>query len=856
MAGWLRRLPPVVGVLPAVLFNLVILRGERLAVAHVNDSAMHEQMVRFARTQLETGDLPLHAWYPWLQLGLPHFQHYPSLGHTVAGAASAVTGLDTVYQWSIYLVLALFPLSVYKAARVLDLRPLAATVAATTATLAMSEPGYGQELNSYIWRGYGVWGQLLAMAVLPLALAYGWRAIRDGRGYARAAGLLGLTMLLHFLTGWLGAVTLGTVALVMPRQAFARLRRAVGVLIAAVCVASFELVPLLRGSRHTAFGEAAHGTFFMESFGARRILGWLVSGELYDAGRLPALTVLVAIGLACCVARWRDEQARVLLAFWLLSLLLFFGPVTWGSLLDKLPGGSTVLFHRFVFGVHLAGFLLAGYAVATLAGVAVPVARRLRPAWPAVTGPAVVLVAVAVALVPAWRTVAAFAGGGRDMIEEQRLFEDAGGRDVRALVAQAKSYGDGRVYAGMRSGWGAGYLIGFVPVYAIAADEDADAVGFTFRAPSLMSDLEAYFDEMNPAHYDVFGIRYLIFPVDREPPVPATQLATRGQHILWGVDTTGYLRAVDTTSTVAAGREGVNTDGVRFLQSRDAAAGRFGTIGFDGDEAVPPTAGGGALPKGPPGRVLTRVALLDDGEFAARVELDRPATVVLKVAYNPQWRAYVDGVEAPVAMVSPALVGVNVPAGTHAVTFRFRSWTPTWAFVLLGALALGVAWWAGRRRPLTFAPAAAGVAAAPPVPVEPVPAVDLVAPQPEDAEEERRQHRLDAEDERGDRRDDDPQAAGGVEGAEVGGAPPEEPEDRPDQPAEHERPAGEQADLQRDVPEQPVDAGVGGEQPLGDGEDLREDREDHRLESDHDRHRGVEEGLDVEPDAGDVPPPR
>ena len=54
----------------AVGWNLVNLRALTLGVTYLNDSTLHEQMVRFATTQLRAGHLPLASWFPFLGCGV------------------------------------------------------------------------------------------------------------------------------------------------------------------------------------------------------------------------------------------------------------------------------------------------------------------------------------------------------------------------------------------------------------------------------------------------------------------------------------------------------------------------------------------------------------------------------------------------------------------------------------------------------------------------------------------------------------------------------------------------------------------------------------------------------------------
>ena len=68
-------------------------------------------------------------------------------------------------------------------------------------------------------------------------------------------------------------------------------------------------------------------------------------------------------------------------------------------------------------------------------------------------------------------------------------------------------------------------------------DRDIDTFGFTFRTiASLSTDVEAGFDETNPAQYEMLNIRYLILPSERQPSVPATKVETRTIGLIAGDD--------------------------------------------------------------------------------------------------------------------------------------------------------------------------------------------------------------------------------------------------------------------------------------------------------------------------------
>ena len=170
----------------AVGWNLVSLRALTLGVAYLNDSSLHEQMVRFATAQLRAGHLPLTSWFPFLGEGSPQFLHYQSLPAILTGRSGWLIGPDVAFRWSLYLLLSLWPISVYLSARAFGAGRPAAAASAAMSPFLVSATGVGYEQHAYVWTGFGVWTQLWASWTLPLAWGFSWRAIRDGRGYFRA----------------------------------------------------------------------------------------------------------------------------------------------------------------------------------------------------------------------------------------------------------------------------------------------------------------------------------------------------------------------------------------------------------------------------------------------------------------------------------------------------------------------------------------------------------------------------------------------------------------------------------------------------------------------------------------------
>jgi len=686
------------------LFGLIALRGETRFAQPLNDSAFHMQMVRWAGGQIHRGRVPLDGWYPWLSLGSSFFHHYQSLPETLTAYAAAATGAsdNTAYLWLLYLLLATWPVSVYAGSRLLGWNRWTAAGSATVASLLISAPGYGFEWGSYIWAGIGLYGQLWAMWLLPLAWGLTWRSVAHGRRYAAAAIAVALTIACHFIAGYLALLTVGVWVIALGAgRLLPRILRAAVVAGGAMLIALWVLVPLIEGTTWTNNSEYFRGTYFDDSYGTRQVLSWLVRGELFDHGRFPVVSLLVGGGLGVCAWRARrDARARGLLGVFVLSLVLFCGRHTLGPVLSWLPGSADLQFQRFEMGVDLAAILVAGVGI----GAGVGALRRLwerrsSGRYAMLAGAAAIALLVGV-LEPAWSERWNVARASAGYIDLQRASDSVQGPAVNGLLKRVKRLGGGRVYAGLRSNWGEQYTVGrYVPMYAWLADHDVDEVGFTFRTlNSLSTDVEASFDERNLAQYQMLGIRYLLLPVGHAPPVQATRIASAGGSELYRVPTSGYFQVVDRSGAIAADRTDIEQASAPWRSSGLALRNLYPGVAFAGGSAPPATLTGAAPLVENPGTVLSSTEDLEAGVFAATVALRRPAVVLLKSSFDVSWRVTVDrNREVRPVMMAPSLVGVELPPGRHFVLFRYTPYGSYPALFAVGILTLLALIWVPRR---------------------------------------------------------------------------------------------------------------------------------------------------------------
>ena len=659
----------------AVVWNLVSLRALTHGVAYLNDASLHEQMVRFATAQLRAGHLPLTGWFPFLGEGSPQFLHYQSLPAIITGAVGLLTGPDVAFRWSLYLLLSLWPISVYLSARLFGAGRPAAAASAAMAPFLVSATGVGYEQHAYVWTGFGVWTQLWAMWTLPLAWGYSWRAIWDGRGYFRAVLFTALTVALHFETGYLALSVLFVWPLVAGRPLIARLRRAGLLLGASLLASAWVIVPLLAERSWAAVNEPFQGTALVNGYGAHRVLDWLFSGQLLDHGRLPVVTVFAALGFGLAWLAWSsDADGRALLVALAVSLLLAFGRTTLGSLVDLIPGSGDLFFRRFMMGGQLAALLLAGRGAAWLAAGGARQLRARVPRLPTSLIAAIGVLATVAILVPAWLQLGAYDHRDGTAIAAQSRADDTQGAELDRLLAVIKRRGGGRTYAGMPSNWGQYFTVGAVPVFKYLESRDIDEVGYTLRTASLMTDPEFFFHDRDPSDYRLFGIRYLILPAGRQPPVRARLTIRSGPYALWTLPgASGILHTGTIVGTLSADRSDIGMRSIPLLNSQLAQTGDYLGVAYGQPASREPRLPQPS-PAPPAGTVLAGSDKLQHGLVAASVRMRRAGVVVLSASFDPGWTATVDGRRQRTEMVAPALIATTVTAGMHRVSFHYRGW--------------------------------------------------------------------------------------------------------------------------------------------------------------------------------------
>jgi hypothetical protein len=687
----------------AVAFNLVRLYPEvAIQAPLLNDGVLHRLALERAVTALDAGQDPTDPWLAPVALGYPLFHHYqhlpyllPALLHVPLRGTLAPVDL---FNWISYLLLSLFPLSIYWSLRRLGFSRLAAALTGFVAPLLATDGLYGLDFASYVWRGYGMYTQLWGMLLLPPALAQGYTTLRTGRGTFWAVLLLAATLLSHLVYGYIACFSLGLLALLpllgpragetFQRQMWPRAKRLALLLILVALVTAYFTVPFLldRPYMNRSVWEA-QGKY--DAYGHEWTLRALFRGELFDFGRFPSLTLLAGVGLIVCLWRWRETRYRVPVVLALAWLLLYFGRPTWGVLLNLLPLSGDLHLHRFIAGVHLGGIMLMGL------GLALPwrwALSRGNTRYLAATA-----VLTALLLYPVYRERGAYLGENARWMAASRDALDAEKGNITALVETLQRAPPGRVYAGRDGNWGNDYKVGDVPVYALLQSAGLDMLGYLYHALSLNADVQVLFDESRPEQYDLFNVRYVVAPADRSFPEFVRPVKDFGRHRLYQVATGGYYDLVGSDAAFFGDRDDFYPAASHWLGSdlprlkQHPALFLQGAPGDDqqtfplsqASDVIPLT----SFPEEPPrGRVLSES--LERDAYLAGVEVERESVLMLKVTYHPNWRATVDGVETDTLMLMPSYVGVRLTPGAHHVRLAYQPRPLRGVLLGVGLLAL------------------------------------------------------------------------------------------------------------------------------------------------------------------------
>jgi len=706
---WAQRLADALPLFPVALSMLVLsialLPEVTVAIPSLNDDAAHYSLIQNASRAIDAGKNPVDHWAPDLEFGFPQFAYYQHLPHLFVVALHRLllrqVELLTLFNLTRYVLMVAFPVTVYWSLRQLEFSRPAAAAAATFAPLFSAGHRFGIEYDSYVWRGFGMYTQLWGMHLSFLALAFAHRTMRDGRGYFGTALVLTALVLSHVIYAFIVAITLPALLLLGTRPDLRRrASRLVLAGIPAVLATAYFTVPLLLNSPYHATSPYMEDWKY-DSHGASTVLEWLATGKLFDYNRPPVISIVAAAGVL--IALWTRTRlallALVVTGFWLVA---YFGRPTLGPVADVLSFDGRLWIHRFIGPVQIGAILLVAIAAGWLW-------RRLdswywlrrKTASRAYAIPAIFAAIIALAAIPALAERWLYLDRNQEwMNETQAALDDD--RDLAAIVDRLQTLPPGRIFAGLRDGFGDQMKNGSVRVPDVLTFHQIETAAAPYQSLTLNSDLIWHFDYTKLAHYDALNARYLIAPVDLSVPSGLRPLMHTERYTLYEAPTSGYFGLGMTPVAFAGAQEDFFVAARTWFLGRPPAAGIVpafaldGTPRADGVEYAPMEGAASAIRRLTASGALESFGSIDAEvtgpyDYEATVRITEPATTMfLKASYHPDWRAYVDGREVTPFMVAPSYPAITLEPGEHSVRFEYRTNAPRMPLLVFGIGTLAV----------------------------------------------------------------------------------------------------------------------------------------------------------------------
>ena len=677
----------------AIVFNAVFLWPE-LTISNfsLNDEVLHLSSVQQAVSVLKAGQDPTDFWLPQIGLGFPFFeyyQHFPQLVLTIIKFIFSSASLFFLFNISRYLLLVLFPLSIFLAMRRMEFDYLAAGIGAFISSLLSTEALYGLDYGSYIWRGSGLYTQLWAMFFLPLALAEIYRVVLNKKGnLILAVSLSTFVFLSNLIYGYI--LVLSSILFVFlqlkKEEILFRLKKLILIFILLGFATSYFWIPFLLDKTYLnrSIWEAA---LKYDSYGAVTVLSNLFLGKLFDFNRLPSLTVLFFLAVVCIIALkcFKQENYRFLLIFTVVWLLLYFGRPFWDGLLNILPFSRNLHLHRFIGGFHLGAIMVIGAGIFCIFQFLKKFSLKFS-----ILFFILLLIIISPAII---ERVKFYRENTIWKIESQKAFL-SNQKEISEIEQTLKNLPPGRVYAGLPSTWGGTYYykIGFVNIYDIFPQLGFDSFGYSYYSLAFSDDIRLHFDDTKIFQYSLFNIRYVLLHKTWTSAYYYQKIKEFDNYILYEVPTTGYFDLVDAPAVFYGKKDDFYYPNAKWLFSQlpelkqhpiieigENPKKTFGLPVFPFLKVDENTLAELAKTQNEKGVILGEKTGIN--KYWAQFGVYEDSFLMLKTNYHPRWNVYLDYEKVSPVMLAPGFIGIKVSPGIHQALFLYKS--PPYRIILL-----------------------------------------------------------------------------------------------------------------------------------------------------------------------------
>ncbi len=689
------------------------LTGLLLGSPDINDNNLHIGITNATVHQLTELNNPIDFWIPNYICGYPIFHSYPHLSYLVIALLHLMTFKLIPISFIVHLVYVLciagFPLSMYIMLKKLDQPFFVALAGAWIAPIITSGGSYGLELESYLWLFGGLLNQAVGMVVAPLALGVTFTALQGKQGWLPAV-LLNITAFLsHVIFGFVILLSSFIIVFVKPdyNEIVSRIKRFIVIFGVVGIATAYFYVPIIIDSAYQAFSNY-DSLSKIDSYGFQTIITRLMNGELFEKGRFPILSISVLVGILVAFGS-RNQGAWFLLLGFLCWLVLYCGRPFLGSILDLIPMIRSLHLERMIVSVQIMGIGLAAVSIGLLVHYLYNLNGKFKGAgilW---------LTALILFVLPGLIDRGSYATKNYYRALKNKKEYTRQYSELEPVAEYLHKNINGRVFSGLKAGWGSEYKIGSVPIYLFLMTQPRTAIlGYMPFTWSLPCDFSSYVYQYRPAYYDLFNIEYVLAPKEIKPGSFYEPILASGRHHLFKIKTHGYFQLVETPGLVFADKYTFWKFNQLWLRSQLVEQDKFFVIDFKGkqdpnafDLAVslkdnntytihnsdtemsiiakqPFEALSYSKPKNL-GRKISET--YEDETYRCQVDVNQSCCLLFSMSYHPGWRVMVDGISKKPVMLTPGLTGVYLEPGMHDVKFFYAM---PWYKLPLFILGLGV----------------------------------------------------------------------------------------------------------------------------------------------------------------------
>lgn len=714
-----------------ILFHLWLNFPEMRILADPNDNIFQYSLVARTDWVWQNYGCPLsfsclpnltdHNVTAWAE-GYPlpfYYSHVPQIV-TVASYHLIITPITSLFnlQYSLYqyynltkyLLLCLFPLSVFIALRIVGFNPVLSSLGAFFAGNFSTDGLYGIDPPSFLWRGYGLTSQLYAMIFLPIGLAFTFKAITAVHKSLKllivSALFLALATAGHLGIGIIGL--LSTVPFLFAdlniKNLWIRIKRLFVIGVIVIAILSYWIIPILLNDKYhiISFWDPI---WKFNSYGWYEVIRQFFQGEIFDWQRLPVVTILSILGFFVLLGNARLFPFALAFAMW---FLLYFGRTTWGGFIDLIPGMKDFHQHRFIVGVQMAAIFLipAGinYTFNLIKNIVSYISKKSEQAKKLEIYQNIIFYVLALIFISTLgyftvKQTVNYASLNNKWIDEANNAYVYDEKNWENLLTYLSSLPTGRLYAGRPGNWGKSFRLGSSEIYMLLGVNGFDVSQFLPETWSMMSENEQNFDERLPEDYDLLNIRYIVAPQNQGFPKEAQLSKKFGPFEVYITPTSGWFDVVSSPMFVSSDKTNfINlvhlwqrsyprrwkmhpvisvekkadvpkemqkaiemVDEVSYKEGSTPTKNIFADFPF-----VFPDATVSAKIKNEKVKRQTYSATVDVPQNC------KNCSIMFKMSYHPDWQAKIDGKPAIKYAVFPYYLAVSATPGEHTVEFTYQ----------------------------------------------------------------------------------------------------------------------------------------------------------------------------------------